>query len=261
MIFIEPELKKAFPQSENLFEQMMQLHGDVYRDIENRRTQRINLTGNYYFIKQHRGVGWKEIFKNLLQLRLPVVSAKNEWLAIQKLHQLNIHTLDIMAYGCKGFNPAKKQSFLMTRELPTFITLEDLCKPWKSQRPAWGLKYRLIQTVAHIAKTLHTQGINHRDFYLCHFLLDLIEYPKSIKLYLIDLHRAQIRRKTPTRWIIKDLSGLYFSSKDIGLTKRDLLRFIKFYRDQSLRDILNKETLFWVKVKKRGDQLYQDHDQ
>ena len=69
------------------------------------------------------------------------------------------------------------------------------------------------------------------------------------KLYLIDLHRLQIRRKTPERWAVKDISGLYYSSKDIGLTKRDLLRFIKLYRGKPLREILANESKFWQKVK------------
>ena len=43
---------------------------------------------------------------------------------------------------------------------------------------------------------------------------------EKMRLYLIDLHRMQLRRKTPSRWIVKDIAGLYYSSMDIGLTKR-----------------------------------------
>ena len=82
---------------------------------------------------------------------------------------------------------------------------------------------------------------------------------KNIKLYLIDLHRAQIRRSTPKRWVIKDLTGLYFSSKDIGLTQRDLYRFMKMYRNKPLREIIGSEKTFWQKVVERGEQLYRDH--
>jgi heptose I phosphotransferase len=56
----------------------------------------------------------KEIFKNLVQLRLPVLGAKNEWRAVQKLQQLDIPTLEIMAYGSQGCNPARLKSFLLT---------------------------------------------------------------------------------------------------------------------------------------------------
>ncbi len=75
-------------------------------------------------------------------------------------------------------------------------------------------------------------------------------------MYLIDLHRAGIRCKTPKRWLIKDLAGLVFSSHDIGLTRRDHLRFIKEYRKKPLSEILRDESSFWRKVKERGAKLY-----
>ncbi len=259
-----PELKKYFSMDKNLFAQIMSLRGKIYRELEGRCTQRIALGKENYFIKQHFGVGWKEIIKNLVQLRLPVLSAKNEWLALQRLKELNIAVPDVVGYGLCGSNPSQLQSFLLTRELPQHVSLEDFCRDWNQTPPVFGLKRALIKEVARIARTLHENGINHRDFYICHFLLISSYLPfknKNIEgfVYLLDLHRAQIRKCTPLRWIIKDLSGLYFSSKDIGLTSRDLLRFIKEYRQQSWRQVIIKEFAFWQKVKKRGNKIYQTH--
>ncbi len=241
------------------FDHIMALQGEVYRALENRRTQRIVLNHQAYFLKQHFGVGWKEIIKNVLQWRLPIVSAKSEWQALQRLRQLGVHVPEVVGYGCAGFNPARRQSFLITRALPPHVSLEDFCRTWPQQPPSFRLKQTLIRTVAQIARTLHENGINHRDFYLCHFLLLSPIVTDEIKIYLIDLHRAQMRKHTPLRWIIKDLAGLYFSSKDIGLTSRDLLRFMQEYRNKPLGLVLNKEAIFWQKVKKRGDELYQKH--
>ena len=256
---LDPEIKALFSPHKSLFNQIMNLSGDVYRELENRRTQRILLNGKSYFLKQHFGVGWKEIFKNLLQLRLPVVSAKNEWQALQRLEQLNIPAAKIVGYGYRGWNPATRQSFILTRELPPHHSLEDLCRDWNITPPAFGLKQNLLKEVARIARVLHENGINHRDFYICHFLLaeKSLHTTHRPLLYVMDLHRAQLRKKVPERWVIKDLAGLYFSSKDIGLTKRDLLRFMKEYRNDSLDLILTKESAFWERVKKRGDKLYQ----
>jgi hypothetical protein len=257
MLNLNPEIKKYFSTQSDLFDQIMSLRGETFRELENRRTQKITLGNKQYFIKQHFGIGWKEIFKNCFQLRLPVIGAKNEWQAIQRLQTLGIATQTIVGYGSRGFNPAHKQSFLITEELPEHLSLEQLCALWKDLPPAPQFKRQLISEVARIARILHENGINHRDFYLCHFLLKTPTNP--IKLYLIDLHRAQIRKHTPERWMIKDLAGLYFSSKDIELTSRDLLRFIKEYRNKPLREVLNREPLFWEKVKQRGDKLYQQH--
>ncbi len=258
MLIIDPDIKVLFPQHA-LFNQMMALQGKVYRELENRRTQQIILNGKNYFIKQHFGVGWKEIFKNLLQFRLPIISAKNEWQALQRLQALQIPAPHVVGYGCHGVNPAKRRSFLLTRALPPHISLEDLCK---QPTVSLQLKRQLIIEVARIARTLHENGMNHRDFYICHFLLDkqsLLSGAQGPVIYLIDLHRAAIRKKTPLRWIIKDLAGLYFSSKNSGLTQRDLLRFMREYRGKSLKQILIEEAVFWQRVKKRGDKLYQQH--
>jgi len=67
----------------------------------------------------------------------------------------------------------------------------------------------------------------------------------------------QIRKRTPTRWVVKDIAGLYFSSKDIGLTSRDMFRFVKVYRSTTLRAALLSDQLFWKRVKHRGDNLYE----
>jgi heptose I phosphotransferase len=87
-------------------------------------------------------------------------------------------------------------------------------------------------------------GVNHRDFYICHFLLHLpTRTLTSAKLSMIDLHRAQVREQTPRRWRDKDLAALYFSALDIGLTRRDILRFLKTYFAAPLRDVLRDESV------------------
>lgn len=253
---LSPEIQSFFPSSLEGFNQIMQLKGEVYRQVENRCTMRIQLGSHHYFIKQHYGVGWREIFKNLLLFRLPIVSAKNEYLALKKLQKLGVTTQEAVGFGCLGYNPARMKSFLITKELPQLLSLEDFVESKNDKLKSPPNKRELIKEVARIAKTIHRNGINHRDFYICHFLLDLINYPKVV---LIDLHRAQLRAKAPKRWVIKDLAGLYFSSKEAGLTMRDGLRFIRAYQDQPLREILNKDHFFWTRVRKRGDKLFKKH--
>jgi len=133
-----------------------------------------------------------------------------------------------VAFGRCGCNPARQRSFIVTEELAPTVSLEDYCLDWVKHSPAVRLKRALIGRVADAARRMHQGGVNHRDFYLCHFLLHLDPppTPEHFRLSLIDLHRAQIRARTPRRWRDKDLAALYFSVLDIGLTKRDLLRFL-----------------------------------
>jgi lipopolysaccharide core heptose(I) kinase len=85
VIMLEPEFAAQLPPGMEAFDYIMQLDGEMFRDMDDRRTLRFSLNGKRYFLKAHYGVGWKEIFKNLLQFRLPVLGARNEWLAIQCL--------------------------------------------------------------------------------------------------------------------------------------------------------------------------------
>lgn len=219
------------------------LQGKVYRELEARRTLRTELGGRGYFVKIHRGVGWGEIVKNLLTLRAPVLGAGNEYRAIRRLEQLGVDTMRAVAYGAQGGNPAAQHSFIVTEELAPTVSLEDFCRDWPARPPAPRFKRALIGRVATMARRMHEGGVNHRDFYLCHFLLHLDPAPTvaAFKLSLIDLHRAQLRAKTPRRWRDKDLASLYFSALEIGLTQRDFLRFLRLYFDRPLRDVLRDE--------------------
>jgi heptose I phosphotransferase len=243
---------------EDPFAELLQQKGKIFREVKGRKTFRFEIEGKGYFAKVHSGVGWREIFKNLLSGRLPILSAANEWKAIQRLSQLNVPTMKLAGYGCEGFNPATLKSFIITEELTSILSLEDFCRDWKVSPPTFILKTAIIKKVANIARTLHQNGVNHRDFYACHFLLDLRQdlNADNILLYVIDLHRAQLRTHTPERWIIKDISGLYFSSLDFGLTRGDLFRFLRIYFDQPLREILREHHTFLSQVEKRAIKLY-----
>jgi len=150
------ELSQPFAQewqNKDPFNEAEKLQGEVFRALEARKTLRFSLLGKSYFIKIHRGVGWFEIIENLIRLRMPVLGAANEYLAIKKLEQLNIDTMKIAGYAVKGNNPAKQQSFIITEDLINTISLEDFCLDWKSHSPEFILKHQLVNKVAHISRT------------------------------------------------------------------------------------------------------------
>lgn len=253
ILFLREDFERAWPDP---FQAVQQVRGEVFRDKEGRTTQRFEFNGSPYFLKLHRGVGWGEIFKNLVQLRLPILGAENEWRAIEFLHQHGVATMTCVGYGKRGLNPARQLSFLVTEELQDIVSLEDYCAPWRQCPPAYGEKRRLIEAVARVAATMHGEGMNHRDFYLCHFLMPVSWDRQSLPLlYLIDLHRAQIRGHTPRRWQVKDLGALYFSALDIGLEYRDVLRFVRHYTGLPLRKALADRQL-WSQVCARAGKLY-----
>jgi UDP-glucose:(heptosyl)LPS alpha-1,3-glucosyltransferase len=256
------------------FDQIMaaQGQGELIRTGLGRKTSRLNFDGKTYYLKAHTGVGWAEIIKNWTYLRLPVLGAKNEWHGVHHLERHGIDTLTIAGYGTsEKFNIAARQSFILTKEIEGAISLEELGYEWQQTPPSKKseLRYKrwLIRSIAEMARTIHQSGANHRDFYLGHFLLQRsydngeLSIEKS-RLYVIDLHRMQIRRRTPVRWKIKDISGLHYSSLGLIsagiLTQRDLYRFISTYRLSSLRGALKNDQSFWSRVTSRAKNLLLD---
>ena len=239
------------------FDAVEQLQGQVYRELDGRRTLRTEVQGRGYFVKIHRGIGWAEIVKNLATAKLPVLGAGQEWRAIQRLHQVGVPTMTAVAYGARGSNPAAQHSFIITEELAPTISLEDYSLDWLQNPPDPVLKRALIAEVARMTGTMHRAGVNHRDCYICHFLLhtDKPLTAGDFRLSLIDLHRAQVRRQTPRRWRDKDLAGLYFSALGIGLTRRDELRFLVGYFQRPLRQILRDEAALLSRLERKAEKL------
>ena len=114
--------------------------------------------------------------------------------------QVHIATMTPAAFGVRGCNPARQLSFLITEELTDTISLEDYCQRWREQPPALREKRRLIRALARISKTLHENGINHRDYYLCHFLKSpcLSRNHKTVRMHVAVtlVERVQPQRRT-----------------------------------------------------------------
>ncbi|MBN1932164.1 MAG: lipopolysaccharide core heptose(I) kinase RfaP [Desulfobacterales bacterium] len=260
MIYLTKEFESYWAGMDP-FKEVEKLDGEMFRIVKARKTLRFELNGKRYFAKIHRGVGWREIVKNLLQFKLPVLGAQNEWAALNKLKKLGVDTMTPVAYGLRGKNPARQHSFIITEELTDTESLEDFCCDWLNNPPPFALKKALVEKLSWVSRCMHIHGMNHRDYYICHFMLDISKGrenidPENIKVSLIDLHRARIRRKTPYRWMVKDVAGIYFSTMNIGLTKHDLFRFMKIYSNKPLRQTLHEDFSFWYRVRKVAERLY-----
>lgn len=250
------QLQESFEKDKG-FEFVNHIQGVSVRKMPDRETIRFVVDDKAYYLKRHFGVGWQEILKNLLQFRLPVLGATNEWEALQKLSSLGVPSLQAVAYGVQGKNPAGQKSFIITKELSDVVQLDHFLA---SHSLTIQQKISLIKKVATIARDMHAAGVNHRDFYLCHFMLkqpwDFLSEPQ---VFIIDLHRAQIRPKVPQRWLVKDLAGLYFSSMSLPISSRDKFRFLGFYFQKKLVDIFKQEGSLLDAVDHRAKQLFRKH--
>lgn len=245
------------------FDWILACPGVEHRHIKHRRTVEAEIGGRRYFVKAHRGCGWREVLKDWLQWRAPVVSARTERDALDRAGRLGVRTLTVAGWGERGRSPATRESFLITEALPGMVDLEAFTREWGGLTGArrTRLKWLLLQAIARSARALHEGGLNHRDFYLGHFLVrdrrwvdwTAAEVPE---VYLIDLHRVQMRERVPRRWLVKDLGGLLFSALDAGLTRGDLLRFLAVYRNRPWREALREDRVLWRQVGRNAADLY-----
>lgn len=260
---LNPELEKYYEDNKQQFiesgrqtklskkfEYFINLSGEIYRQVKSRKTLRVKLSKNY-FIKIFKPISLSEILKNLLSLSWPFGSALDERDAILAVQKLNIKTLDIAGFGVKQ-QGIKNTSFLITQAIEPNISLDKFLEQKINQPQYFKLKRQLIKFIAVTTQRLHSHGLNHRDYYICHYLLKLNDGELLDNLYLIDLHRMQIRSRVPIRYIIKDLSGLLFSIRNYNFTKADYLRFIKFY---NLQHDYRTNQKFWDKIVAKANGL------
>jgi UDP-glucose:(heptosyl)LPS alpha-1,3-glucosyltransferase len=237
------------------FEDFMALQGYTVRAAANRKTMRIKIGGSSYFIKQHEATGWREIVKNWLSFKRPIIGAMTEVRAIQALENIGIATTPIAAWGVQGPRgiqaqcAASQRSFLLTEDLGDIHSLEDICKDWRSQPATAETRQSMLIAVAKLAKKFHAAGLCHRDFYLCHIALQ-----KSAPLtadsafYLLDLHRVLQGVSPHGTAVRKDIAGLIFSCMDFGFTRQDWQVFKAHYLPQTDE--------FWAQAFARAERLH-----
>jgi len=253
VIFLNPEIKKFF-SNQDPFQKAKEIEGTIYRDFANRVTKEFKINENSYFIKVHLGLGWREILKNYAQLKQPSFGAHDEWKALNKLQEIGIKCPEPVAFGRQGINPSQLESFIITKSLDNTVSLEDLTLEWKRKPPPKAMRDSVLKNVAELCKRMHLEGINHRDLYLCHFHVNKDNPSKEI--YLIDLHRAQLRKHLPNRWIVKDIGGLLHSAIDLNFSKRHFYQFFKIYFNCSIRELFLYHSKFIKSSSERAIRMF-----
>lgn len=266
MIEIEDHLARRL-DSDDPFGAVLRLDGPVYREHKHRRTFRVELDGRPYFVKIHGNTSWAELLKNALRGRWPVLTARTERDAIRRLAALGIPTVAIAGYGCRGRAPAGLESFIVTDALEGTRQMDHLVDDWRALplRQRHRLRRRVIEEIAHIARRMHGDGVTHRDFYLCHFLVrdrdwSTCDASRPLDVHVIDLHRAELRRTAPARAIRKDLAGLLFSAFDADPSTPEMLRFLEIYDGRPWREGLAARRRLLSRIARRAIRLYRSEN-
>ena len=107
-IFFDNELQDLFKEKAS-FSFAEEIEGETYRKHANRITKRIEVNEKGYFLKIHGPVGWREVLKNLIQLKVPVIGALREFNAIKHLSESSINSLEVVGFFQEGISPAKSR--------------------------------------------------------------------------------------------------------------------------------------------------------
>ncbi len=207
------------------FESIMALAGGrVARDFPGRRTVRLELkspagTTQAVYLKRYEANYLSGFRKVLRWLRWSGTSdeAIQEWQALHAVRALGIPTAVPIAVGQERAGGLVRRSFLMTAEIVGAVEGHT----WMAALPM--VERRLfLQRVAELARRFHGAGLVHKDFYVGHVLVAPVE--GKPELFLIDLQRVMKPMWFRSRWFLKDLSAMAYSTLNARATSGMLMR-------------------------------------
>lgn len=136
--------------------------------------------------------------------------AEKEAEGIRLLTGHGIPTVEMVAYG----KLADGHSVLILGDLAGYVAGDK----WLEE----GVPVAdFVDAVAILTANLHQAGLRHRDLYFCHFMLR--NAPRDVRL--IDAARVAKLPRGPTRfrWIVKDLSQLWYSLSQVRVERQKIL--------------------------------------
>ena len=202
---------------------------DHHVEKQGRSTGRYEIAGAgrplSFFLKKYLDMPW---WRRWLT---PVASfpGLRELENLRRAEGLGVRVTEPLAAGADRRHACK--SLLAVRELEGYLPLHEFIPArfrGADDSVRRALRRELAERIADVARRLHSAHLYHCDFYLCHFFIrEQPENPTKFDLVLIDLTR--LKESHWSRWRVKDLAQLLFSSDLAPITRTDRLRFFKRY--------------------------------
>lgn len=147
-----------------------------------------------------------------------------EWHWMHHLRNVGISCPRPVAFGEEFTGTKEKRSVVVSAAVPG-QSLEKWTTRWpeiESQR------HRVLFGVARLIRQFHGLGLIHRDLYLSHIFFDPSLTDEN-GLSLIDLQRIFQPVYGKTRWVVKDLASLNYSTPRAIYSRADRLRWLRAY--------------------------------
>ena len=188
--------------------------------------------GEVFYVKRYARTPLGEQWDRLWRQCLGHSRAYWEYLQSQRLHEAQIGVPGAVAYAEQMWGGVEKVSAVILERAPGdgFDRVwERLCT--EDAAITRGIaRHDMARRLARFTAAFHGTGFCHRDLYLCHVFVDLDPLGGRPPVFtLIDLARTHRPRWRRMRWIIKDLSQLDASARQVGASRSDRWRFLLTY--------------------------------
>lgn len=194
--------------------------------LAERRTFRITASNGTVLYIKHYPKASPDSFWTLPGAQRFSSPAAREYAALLRLRDLGIAAPIPAACLEEPLRGNSLRAVLITIGLPASVTLEA----WvRDPGVSVGRRTRLVRTLGRLARAMHDGGVNHRDFYFVHILVG-----DGDRIFVVDLNRADLRRRVGRRWRVKDLAALLQSAPP-EVTLREKILFARAYFAAPLR--------------------------
>lgn len=191
------------------------------------------------FLKRYQNIPKLIQLKNWLTRRKKLSTMACDHQPAEELRKLGINTPQTIALGEQWQGLFEKRSFIITEKIPDSSSLEEKLPIQKEN---------FIQNLATFVRKFHNTGFRHRDLYLCHIFCDSMG-----QFTLIDLNRIFKPLLFSKKYLIKDLTQLYYSAPFDTVTKTDRLRFFLAYLQKD--NLSKQDKLLIKKIKSKARQM------
>ena len=184
---------------------------EIVKSGQHRVVYRLQLESGEYFLKHFRVPDLRTFGQNVIRPS----RADLEWEAARRVRETGIPTIECVAMGERSVAGFILDNYLLTKAIPNVIPLDEVLRdvlPSLNARLQARLRQLVTRQTGQILGRLHQSGLYHPDLHPGNILVsrgDLSALDagiESVRMWLIDLHSVQRRRRPSSRLACRDLA-------------------------------------------------------
>ncbi|MGE0482455.1 MAG: lipopolysaccharide kinase InaA family protein [Phycisphaerae bacterium] len=188
--------------------------------------------GATVYVKRYRATPWRDQLDRILRQQARHSRAWWEFRQSELLHDAHVSVTRAVAFAEEMRGALERRSIVLFESAPGDAFDRAWSAALRRDEPVTRgrARFDIARRLGRFVAAFHQTGICHRDLYLCHVFVVLDAAAQCPPQFcLIDLARTHRPRFWRLRWVLKDLSQLDASARQIGATRADRLRGLLAY--------------------------------